>query len=258
MSAAGWLVPALVAMAMLGGYAVALRCRRRTLPAWRPARTVAWVGGVALVAVALSPPLMAAAHHDHRVHMAQHLLLGMYAPLALVLGTPVTLLFGALSRPSQLRFSRFHRSAFVRVVSHPVTAALLNVGGMVLLYLSPLYALSMASPLVNALVLTHFVAAGYLYAWSIAGPDPAPHRPGMVTRLAVLVVAAGVHAWLAKFLFSRAHLFGGHHGGSTTMEQAAQVMYYGGDGSELLLAVMLFAWWYRSRAPLRRAAAVPA
>lgn len=253
-----WSIAGLVPLVFLTGYLLAMRFRRRNLPAWSWSRTLSWLGGVALVALALSPPMMDAAHHDHRIHMVQHLLLGMYAPLALVLGAPMTLALGALTRDAQRTLTRILRSPFVRVVSHPASAALLNVGGMILLYLTPLYEFSMMHPFVNALVLTHFLLAGYLYTWSIAGPDPGPHRPGMTTRMVVLIVAAGVHAWLAKFLFSRAHLFGGHHGEATSMEQAAQVMYYGGDGSEVLLAIMLFAWWYRRRAPLRRAAVAPA
>lgn len=46
--------------------------------------------------MALLPPLAPFVHGDFRGHMAQHLLIGMYAPLALVLGAPVTLLLRAL------------------------------------------------------------------------------------------------------------------------------------------------------------------
>ncbi len=34
------------------------------------------------------PPIAPFAHTDFRGHMAQHMLIGMYAPLALVLGAP--------------------------------------------------------------------------------------------------------------------------------------------------------------------------
>ena len=93
-----WWLPAAAGGALVAGYALALHRRRPALPPWSPWRTTAWLTGAVTVAVALSPPLMDLAHHDHRAHMAQHLLLGMYAPLALVLAAPVTLALGALPR----------------------------------------------------------------------------------------------------------------------------------------------------------------
>jgi putative membrane protein len=92
----------------------------------------------------------------------------------------------------------------------------------------------------------HFLAAGYLFAWAIAGPDPAPRRPGIGTRTAVLVLAAGAHSYLGKLLYARAgELPHGAGHGASEMEVAAQWMYYGGDLAELLLAAALFATWYR-------------
>lgn len=240
--------PALtVGLVLLGIYLVAWWGRPRTLPSWSKWRLGAWIVGTSMVVGALSPSLTALAHHDHRFHMGQHLLLGMYAPLALVLAAPVTLLLGSSPRSLQRVLTRVLRSRVVHVVSHPVTAAVVNVGGMFLLYLTPLYGASMAHQAGHGLVLLHFLAAGWLYAWAIAGPDPAPRRPGMATRVTVLIVAAGAHAFLAKFLYARAHMFAGHHGDASTMEAAAQWMYYGGDVAEILLAVMLFRWWYRRR-----------
>ena len=133
------------------------------------------------------------------------------------------------------------------------------VGGLYLLYLTPLYDLTQQVPAAHALLLAHLLLAGCLYTWAIAGPDPAPRRPGMVTRLAVLVSAAGAHAYLAKLLYARAGepAAHGHHGGTAEAETAAQLMYYGGDVAEILLAVMLFAGWYRRTSAVRSRGHVP-
>ncbi|MBB4908609.1 cytochrome c oxidase assembly protein [Actinophytocola algeriensis] len=48
----------------------------------------------------------------------------------------------------------------------------------------------------------HFLVAGYLFAWLIAGPDPAPHRPGVPARLVLLGVAIAVHATLAQLMYA--------------------------------------------------------
>jgi putative membrane protein len=62
---------------------------RRSGRAWRAWRPITFAVGLVLVAAALSPPVEAAAT-GARGHMTQHLLLGMYAPLALILGAPAT------------------------------------------------------------------------------------------------------------------------------------------------------------------------
>lgn len=249
-----WWLPAAAGGALVAGYALALHRRRPALPPWSPWRTTAWLTGAVTVAVALSPPLMDLAHHDHRAHMAQHLLLGMYAPLALVLAAPVTLALGALPRRGQLALTAVLRSPPVHVVGHPVPAALLNVGALFVLYLTPLYGLTQQVLAAHLLLLVHLLLAGCLYTWAIAGPDPAPRRPGMMTRLAVLVVAAGGHAYLAKLLYARADEHPGHGspgGVAGEAETAAQLMYYGGDVAEILLAVVLLTTWYRRAAAVR-------
>lgn len=245
-----WLPSALAVVALLGGYLTLLARRPGGLPPWPAWRTGLWVAGALTVAAALAPPLAEAAATDHRAHMAQHLLLGMYAPLGLVAAAPVRLALGSLPTSGARRLSALLRSRPLRVLAHPVVAAVLNVGAMFVLYLTPLHERAAASPALTAVVLVHFLLAGWLYTWSVAGPDPAPHRPGLSVRLAVLVVAAGAHAYLAKALYARAAE--SHHHGMDHAEAGAQLMYYGGDGAEVLLAVMLLAGWYRRSRPRER------
>jgi putative membrane protein len=240
-----WLPAVLVVTLGCAVYLVGvLGYRSRRGRSWSPWRTASWFAGAALVALAVSPALAAAG--DARSHMVQHLLLGMLAPLGLVLGSPVTLLLGATPPYVGRAVAGALRNRVFHVVGHPVAAAVLNVGGMFALYLTPLYAATADSALVHHLVHAHFLAAGYLFTWSIAGPDPAPRRPGIATRVVVLVLAAGAHSYLGKLLYARAGELprgAGHTVGE--MEVAAQWMYYGGDVAELLLAAALFAVWYR-------------
>jgi hypothetical protein len=81
---------------------------------------------------------------DLRGHMAQHLLIGMFAPLGLVLAAPVTLALRTLPVKAARRLATLLRSRPARWVGHPVTALALNSGGMFLLYLTPLYAATLA------------------------------------------------------------------------------------------------------------------
>lgn len=255
-SAAGaWPLAVLVAAVLTAPYAAGVARYRARMPrAWSARRTASWCAGALLVGVALSPVLGAVPDPAVR-HMVQHLLLGMLAPLGLVLAAPVTLLLGAAGPRGRRGVAALLRARAVRAVTHPVTAALLHVGGLLTLYLTPLYARAAADPVVHALVLAHFLLAGCLFAWAVASTDPAPHRPGVGTRLVVLVAAAGVHGALAKYLYAHADRLppgGGHT--AAQVETAALWMSYGGDVAEVLLAVALLAGWYgaRRRADARR------
>ncbi|MGI5215819.1 cytochrome c oxidase assembly protein [Plantactinospora sp. CA-290183] len=251
----GWL-PVLVPVLAAVGYLAAANRARHTPPGWRTARTVSFGIGAVLLAVALSPLVAARAHHDPRFHMLQHLLVGMYAPLAFVLAAPVTLALRTLPARARRGAALAYRSPLPHLLGHPATALVLNVGGLYLLYLTPLYAAAQDDPVLHVVVHVHLFAAGYLLAWSLAGPDPAPRRPGPGVRVAVLVLAAAAHSILAKLLYAGAPRWPSGAGFEPdALRDAARLMYYGGDLAEVLLAVVLFAGWYRRRA--RRAAPAP-
>ena len=115
---------------------------------------------------------------------------------------------------------------------------------MYVLYLTPLYALSLERMWLHVLLHVHFVLAGTLFVWSIAGPDPAPHRPSRPVRLAVLFAATAAHALLAKIMYGYGYPRG-TGAGVEEIRAAAKWMYYGGDLAELALAALFFAGWLR-------------
>lgn len=236
---------AVIAAALLLAYGWAAS-RKRRAGGWSAWRTASFAAGIALLLAAVSPAITEWAHVDLRGHMVQHLLIGMYAPLALALGAPVTLLLRVLPPRGGRSVVTLLATRPIRLLVHPVSAAMLDIGGMYLLYLTPLYALSLHNPLVHVLVHVHFLLSGYLFAWSIAGPDPAPQRPIFAVRLIVLFVAMAGHAILAKGMYAYGFPRGGSHG-SAEIEAAAQWMYYGGDLAELLLAIALFGLLLRQR-----------
>ncbi|WP_077693499.1 cytochrome c oxidase assembly protein [Nocardiopsis sp. BMP B8015] len=241
--------PALVLLAIaLLAYTAAARRARRTPRGWNGLRTASFTLGVALLAAALLlPSLTHTAHHDPRVHMLQHLFIGMYAPLALVMAAPLTLGLRTLPATRRRPVARVLRSRPVHVLGHPATALLLDTGVLYLVHLTPLHTAMQTHPPVQALVYLHYLAAGYLFAWSLAGPDPAPRRPGTATRLTTLLLAIAAHSFLAKLLYAHPHTWPPGAAHTALAEEAAQLMYYGGDLAELLLAVALFAGWYRRR-----------
>lgn len=244
--AAGWLLVALLVLVPSIAYLGAARARRsagRDWPGWRAASLII---GLGLAGVAVSPALHALSQHDPRGHVIQHLLLGMFAPLALVLAAPVTLLLGSLPVARRGMARNLLRSRALHGLSHPATAAVLDMGGLYLMYLTPLYIFTTTNTLAHHLVNLHFLLAGYLFTWSIVGPDPAPRRPTITIRALVLIAAGAAHAYLAKVLYVRASELSGGSFDLGQAQAAAQLMYYGGDLAELALAVALFATWYRA------------
>ncbi|MCJ8139979.1 cytochrome c oxidase assembly protein [Falsirhodobacter halotolerans] len=236
----------LLPILVLAAYAIAAK-RDGTWPALRG---WSFTLGIAMIVAAMSSPVQDWAHRDLRGHMAQHLLLGMFAPLAFALGAPGTLLLRRVPVGVARMIVAFLGSVPVRAILHPVTTAVLNVGGMYALYLTPFFTTSMSDPVLYIFIHVHFVVAGYLYVWSIAGPDPAPHRPGFGIRLAVLILATGAHATLGKLMYLHARP-AGTGADLATVQQAAQWMYYGGDLAEGLLAAAFFGLWFRRQAGSR-------
>ncbi|MGI5162792.1 cytochrome c oxidase assembly protein [Spirillospora sp. CA-253888] len=248
---AGLPLPLVAVGLVLACYLVAAaRLWRRGGRRWSPWRTGAFALGCALLALAFAPPLAAEAHEDFRGHMLQHLLIGMYAPLGLVLGAPVTLALRTFGGGGGRRLVRLLSLPPVRALTHPVTALLLSAGGLYVLYGTPLYRATTENPPLHELVHLHFLVSGCAFAWAVAGPDPAPHRPSVPFRLVVLGAAIAAHATLAQLLYAglldvdapAAQLRGG-----------AELMYYGGDFAEILLALALLATWK----PRRTALAAP-
>ena len=110
-------VAAIAAIAVL--YTV-LAVRQRQEPrGWSLWRTASFLLGATLLIVALNPALSPYPAGDFRGHMHQHLLLGMYAPLALVLGAPMTLLLRTIPRNYGQRIGGILRSRPARVPPTP-------------------------------------------------------------------------------------------------------------------------------------------
>ncbi|SFY44207.1 Cytochrome c oxidase assembly factor CtaG [Streptomyces atratus] len=254
----GWLLPALVLLAAAGTYLLLARRARRRNPAqgWSRWRTTGFLTGTALLGVALLPPVAPFAHEDFRGHMTQHMLIGMYAPLALVLAAPVTLLLRTLPAARGRHLTAVLHSPPARVIAHPAVALALSTGSLSVLYFTPLYNATVGSPAAHWMLHAHFLLSGCLFAYVIAGPDPAPARPGVRARLLYLGIAIAAHAVISQLMY------GGFwvdiHAPIYQVQGGAEIMYYGGDIAELLLAAALVATWRpEHRRAAHREAVVP-
>lgn len=213
-------------------------CSRRRWP-WL--RVGCWLSGSFLLGLSLLPGVMHHAHLDLRWHMGQHVLMSMLAPLLLVLAAPVTLLLRSMPVAAARPLAGLLGGPLFGFLCHPLTALVLNIGGMYLLYATPLYAASLESAALHNLVHIHFILAGYLFCQAVlGGPDKAAASAGFGLRLGVLLTAIAAHAILGKLMFGylwpvRLDYSAQH------IQAAAQLMYYAGDLAEMLLLIILLA-----------------
>lgn len=214
--------------------------RHRDRGPWAGWRTAVWIAGLTGVGVGWAGPLAEAARHDFTAHMVTHLLVGMIGPLLLVLAAPVTLALRTLPTAGARAVSAVLRSPPARVATHPVVAAVLNGGGLWLLYATGLFELMHRSTALHVLVHVHVLLAGIAFTVAMIGPDPNPHRSSLRVRAAVLVLFIAAHSVLAKWLY--AHPPVGVD--PADARSGAQLMYYGGDVVDLAILALLFAGWY--------------
>ncbi|MGY1730207.1 cytochrome c oxidase assembly protein [Geodermatophilus sp. SYSU D01045] len=235
-------VLALLLAAAAGYVAATWRCRRP----WPLARTGAWLAGLAAAAVAVTGP--GTGHADLHAHMAAHLLVGMVAPLLLVLGAPVTLALRALPPPAARRLSRLLRTAPARWPADPLVAVPLNAAGLWALYGTGLHTAVAHRPVLAALVWLHVLVTGYLATAAVLAVDPAPHRRPVAVRALALAGGAAAHDVLAKVLYAAPPA------GTVGAEEGARLMYDGGTVVTVLTAALLWRRWYVSRDAVRAAA----
>jgi putative membrane protein len=207
---------------------------------WPVARQASFLTGCASIAAAMLAPLPGG---PFTAHLAGHVLLGMAGPLLLVAGRPVTLALRALptgrARRTVLAVSH---SRIVAASIYPPVAAVLDIGGLWLLYRTTVFAASETRPWLHTVVHLHVVAAGILFSAAICQLDPVRRRYSFTFRAATLVAAGAAHSILAKSLWTLAPPQTDFTAGDVRF--GAEIMYYGADAIEIALAVVVAVQWY--------------
>lgn len=237
---------AVISVICILGYPLLMYSSQKKHEKWPLLRLLFWIFGILLASSALVGPLARISHEDFTAHMAGHLLLGMLAPLVLIFSKPMTLVLRALSVTSARKVSRLLNSGYGSFISNPVVAAVLNIGGLFLIYRTDVFLWMHESLLLFALVHLHVFLAGYLFTVSIIYIDVNPHRYSYLYRGAVLILALGFHKVLSKLIYASPPATVSESEGET----GALVMYYGGDVIDVLLIIVLCYQWYRAGAPL--------
>jgi len=232
----------LVFVVVLGAaYAAGVRRARR----WPVARSLAFAAGVLVLGIALLAPLDGTLSG----HMAQHLLLGLVAPLLLAAGAPVRLALSASRRRAWVRV--LHRLPLRPAVGWAAfTAVMLGT------HFTGLYELAVRDPFVHALEHLAYLVAGLLFWVPLLAVDPLPRPPGPAARFAWLLAAMPPMGLVgAKLLRSTAAY--PSYPDLADQRTAAGVMW--GAGSLLMsaaLVAIVFSALLREEARQRRREAV--
>jgi putative copper resistance protein D len=205
--------PDLIVMLVLAvaavGYGRGVMAMHRRGDRWPLGRTLAWYTGLAFLAVGTMSGLASYGRVVFSLHMTQHMLLSMVAPIFLVLAAPITLALRSLpvagrNQPSGPRewLTTALQSPFVRFLTHPITALALFISAPYLIYFSGLFEVAMRQHWAHELMHVHFVLVGYLFYESLIGIDPLPYRAGYPLRLVALFSTLAFHAFFAVALMS--------------------------------------------------------
>lgn len=205
-------------------------------------RAVLWTTGVILCVSVLINPHM---HHDFVIHMYGHLMLGMAGPLLMALSRPLQLTLKAVPVSVGRSISRLMNSRYGRFITHPVTALLLNTGGLWILYRTPLFMMMHHHIVLYYLIHLHIFLAGYLFTAVMLSIEPTKHRYSFKMRSVVMMVSIAFHQILSKSFYP----YPPHGVIKAQAEAGAQVMYYGGDIVELVIIFMMCRGWYYSVRP---------
>ena len=193
---------------------------------WPVGRTIAFALGISVIDFATSGGLGLYSFFSFSHHMMAHMLLGMVAPIGIVLGAPITLALRALPAGRSLAASEGEHEAergprdlltailssrFVAIMSNPIVALAIFDGSLFALYFTPIFEILMGSHLGHIVMSVHFLLAGILFFHVIIGIDPRPKQYPFIFRIVILFAAMSIHAFFSVALLSSTSLVGAEY-----------------------------------------------
>lgn len=245
-----------LALLALGWLAMVDRIDRRHPDSPVPGyRTLAFMAGLAVIAIALMSGIERYDTTLFSVHMVEHLLLMLVAAPLLVLAAPITQVLRAASP----RFRRrvllpVLRSGPVAALAHPVVAWLAFTLVLWGSHFSPLFEAALENQSVHDVEHVLYLAAALLLWWPVVGLDPAPHRLSHPARIGYILLQMPLSSFLAMaVLFTDAPLYGHYaalgapYGITALADQqlAAGIMWFLSDVVFIGSILLIVASWMR-------------
>jgi putative membrane protein len=230
---------------------------------WPVARTALFLGpGLGGIAAVTVSGLHAYDTTLLSVHMVQHMVLSMVAPIFLALGAPVTLALRTLRGAPRRKLLAVLHSRVAKIFSFPLVAYAIFVANPFVLYFSGLYRLTVENELVHEAVHAHFILTGCLFFWPLVGFDPLPGRWPYPGRALLMVLSVPFHTVLGLTIMQSTTLIGGDWYPSlnlhwadpwTDQKIAGGILWAGGEFvSIIMIGVLLVQWFKQSERDARR------
>lgn len=176
---------------------------------WPVGRTIAFALGISAVDFATSGGLGLYSHFAFSNHMISHMVLGMIAPIGIVLGAPVTLALRTLPT-GRSEFERGIRGTFIQILhsklskfsTHPIVALAIFDGSLFALYYTPLFGNLMQGHTGHFFMSLHFLLVGILFFQVLIGIDPLPRKIPHLVKIIIIFAAMSIHAFFSISLMS--------------------------------------------------------
>jgi len=176
---------------------------------WPVGRSVAFGLGIAGIDFATSGGLGLYAHFAFSYHMVAHMVLGMIAPIGIILGAPITLALRTLPQ-GRNKSERGVRGTLLTALhsklavfyTYPLVALALFDGSLFALYFTGLFGSMMQSHAGHFFMNIHFILSGLLFFHVIIGIDPNPRRVPHLVRIVIVFAAMSIHAFFSVALMS--------------------------------------------------------
>ena len=176
---------------------------------WPIGRTIAFALGISATDFATSGGLGLYAQFSFSYHMMSHMVLGMIAPIGLVLGAPMTLALRTLPQGRNTNergvrgslLAALHSKVGV-IYTNPIVALAIFDGSLFALYFTDLFSVLMQSHVGHLFMSLHFLAAGFLFFFIIMGVDPNPRKVHHLVQIVILFAAMSIHAFFSVALMS--------------------------------------------------------
>ncbi len=237
----------------------AIRCRAR----WPARRTTSFMMGLFVVALALLSGIDPYADELLSMHVLEHLLLILIAPLLLLWGAPVRLALSASPPSGRHAIAALLRSRTVHVLTRPACGFALFTVVVLGTHLTGVYEAALRNQAIHACEHAAYFSSGLLFLAPLLAADPIPHPPGAIARFSWLMAAMLVMALPAGVF-----LFDGHvhypfyvapahalHTSALTDQRTAGVLMLVGGGvvmGVLAIAIAMGAMLAEERRQKRR------
>lgn len=180
---------------------------------WPVGRTIAFALGISAIDFATSGGLGVYSRFAFSNHMLSHMVLGMIAPIGIVLGAPITLALRTLpiGRNEQERgirgsFIALLHSKLSKIYTHPVVALAIFNGSLFALYFTPLFGNLMQGHSGHFFMSIHFLSSGILFFQVLIGVDPMPRKVPHIVKVIIIFAAMSIHAFFSISVMSASTL----------------------------------------------------